>query len=79
MEEKTRRKFNRLSGLSMMVFGGIIASAGSPLLITGGGIFLSEGIGDLISGDHHYVSSRVVKLVTRGKVNITYEGNRYAK
>ena len=81
MNKKLNRLGNRIfGGLAMATFGGIIAfTTDNTLLDLGGALFIIEGAGDIISGDHHYVSSRVIKYFSREKINITYEGNKYAK
>jgi len=49
----------------MIAFGGIMSSSGAiPLILAGGG-FIAEGIGDAISGDHHYLTSKLLKSLSR--------------
>ncbi len=61
MEEKTK---NRLFGGLEVVIGGIfLSSGGGPILYAGGTLFLTEGVGDIISGEHHYLGSRVVGYI----------------
>lgn len=79
MKEKTIRIGNRISGLLMITFGGIISSTNNVPLDAVATMFMCEGASDLISGDHHYASSRVIKYLSRGKLNITYDYNKYAK
>ena len=76
MNEKTIRIGNRASGLAMLVFGGAIMSGGGPF-IPAGALFATEGLGDLITGDHHYVSSKVIKYFSKGKIEIKYEFDRH--
>ena len=71
-----RRLEHRLGGLAMATFGGIVMTSGDPSLVIGGSLFLAEGLGDVISGDHHYISDTIISYLTRGKVNIEYAGDR---
>jgi hypothetical protein len=76
---KLHRIGNRVSGLAMLTFGGIISfgTQGFGAEDIAGYMFIAEGLGDLISGDHHYVSSRIVKYISRGKIKINYDCNKY--
>lgn len=67
MNERTIKIGNRLSGLAMIAFGGIIMTSDAmqvPFVI-GGTAFMIEGMGDLITGDHHYVSVKVQEYIQR--------------
>lgn len=77
MKEKTIRIGNRISGLAMIAFGGLVASSGVLFLIAGSSLFIAEGAGDLVTGDHHYVSSKLLKYFSNGKLDIKYMGDRY--
>ncbi len=69
LNEKQTRLGNRLSGLAMMVFGGITGTALPPI----GALLIAEGTGDLIWGDHHYLSSSIISYATKGEVQIEYQ------
>ena len=81
MEEKTIRRINRLGGLALASLGGMSFAKGPesiPIIIIGGTLLI-EGVGDIMTGDHHYVGSRALKFLSRGRINITYRGNKYTK
>ena len=78
MNEKNVRIGNRISGLAMVVFGGAIMSGGGAF-IPAGAVFAIEGVGDLVSGDHHYVSSNVAGYLSKGKIKWEYQFDRYKK
>jgi len=59
-------------------FGGAIMSGGREF-IPAGGVFALEGLGDLISGDHHYVSSNVASYLSKGRINWVYQFDRYKR
>ncbi len=73
MNERTKKIGNRMSGLAMIAFGGIIVTADQLPFVIGGGMFMAEGVGDLIKGTHHYVSTRMIKYLSRGKFDIEYD------
>ena len=75
MVENKDRIVNRISGLLMVVFGGISMSTDMPLLDVAGTMFLAEGVGDLISGRHHYISTGIIRYLSRGKLDIRYRGD----
>ena len=73
MNERQIRIENRVSGLAMLIFGGIIGlgrgevdigSLGNILLTTGGALYATEGLSDLITGEHHYASSQIIKAIS---------------
>ena len=76
MKDKYIKIGNRVSGLGIMAFGGIVAFSTKDLLFdVGGSLFMLEGAGDLISGRHHYVSANILRYFSKGKINIRYRGN----
>ena len=71
MKKETFKIVSRVYGLSAIALGGMFLSI--PELTTGdimGTLFIAEGLGDLITGNHHYLSIRAVKYLSRGKINI---------
>ena len=66
---------NRISGLAMVVFGGILTSGDTALLYAGGAMFMAEGFSDLISGQHHYLSTSILRYFSRDKLNIDHGGD----
>lgn len=79
MNNAARQIGNRASGLAMLVFGGILASTDSLILDSGAALFMMEGVGDLISGKHHYISANVLRYISRGRINLNYESEARAK
>ena len=77
MKKETFKIVSRVYGLSAIALGGMFLSI--PELTTGdimGTLFIAEGLGDLITGNHHYLSTRAIKYISGGKINIpsNYEG-----
>ena len=80
MEEKTIRFGDRMYGVALIAFGGLCALTTDNLFLdVSGAIFATEGLGDLISGEHHYLSSRLINYISRGKININDKGDPYSK
>lgn len=76
MEEKYYKVGNRISGLVMAVFGGIIAFNTDHIgLDIAGSLLVIEGAGDLISGRHHYLSTNLLRYFTGRKIDIRYFGD----
>ncbi len=73
MDEKSRKLGNRLSGLAMLAFGGVIMTGDSLPFIFFGVAYMVEGSGDLIKGTHHYASTRIIKCLSRGGLDIEYD------
>lgn len=80
MNEQQIRIGNKVAGLGMIVFGGIIGLArgennisnlNNLFLSAGGALFATEGLGDLITGQHHYVSSKITNYFIERR-NIRY-------
>jgi hypothetical protein len=62
MNEKQIKLGNRMAGLAMIVFGEAISiGTNNPFLEAGGALFVLEGAGDLVSGEHHYISGAILK------------------
>ena len=57
----------------MIVFGGVLMMADEPSTYVAGGAFIVEGLGDLITGKHHYVSTNTIRYVTGGRIDIKYD------
>ena len=53
---------NRVAGLAKLVLGTVALSADSTLADVFGYLFIVDGFGDLVSGKHHYISSRVFRF-----------------
>ncbi len=53
---------NRASGLAKLVLGTVALSADNTLADVFGYLFVVEGFSDLVSGKHHYISSRVFRF-----------------
>jgi hypothetical protein len=66
MTEREIRTGNRLYGLCLIAFSGIVASAGNVTLDLLAAPFVIEGIGDIITGDHHYLGSKLLKRLGIG-------------
>jgi len=81
VEEKNKITFeNRISGLAMLIFDGILTyNTNNNILDIGGAAFMIEGIGDLISGNHHHVSFNVLKYISRRNIDlIKYQWRKYS-
>ncbi len=75
------RRLSRLSGLGVAVVGGISAFGPIDNLVfdAAGVFFMLEGTSDFITGDHHYFSSRFIKYLSKGKINVIYSIDKYKK
>ena len=78
MNKKIAKVSNRTTGLVRLIAGGIIIGGGG-FFIPIGGIFAIEGLGDFVTGDHHYVSSRVINYLSKRKIKIEYQFDNYKK
>ncbi len=66
MTEKQIRFGDRMYGLTLIAFGGGIALAtrlDNILLDAFGALFVTEGLGDLMTGQHHYLSSSFINPI----------------
>jgi len=77
MDEKKRRIMNRIGGLAMGGIGWffIYATKDFGLEDIVGTLFILEGAGDLISGSHHYVTTNIIRYLSKGKIDIRYGKN----
>jgi len=53
---------NRVAGLTKLLLGTVALSADSTLADVFGYLFMVDGFGDLVSGKHHYISSRIFRF-----------------
>mgnify|MGYP001610624047 FL=1 len=63
MKERNIKIGNRISGLAMIAFGSIVSTGNMIPLYIGGGAFIAEGLGDFISGQHHYCSTKAYNFI----------------
>lgn len=50
-----------------------------PIIITLGLMTAVDGVGNLITGNHHYLISKLSKFLSKGKSTINYRGDKYPK
>ncbi|MCX6748287.1 MAG: hypothetical protein NT076_01660 [Candidatus Pacearchaeota archaeon] len=65
MSRKNLKLGNRGYGLVAIALGGIFGSAGGLPFSIVGGLLVTEGVGDLISGEHHYLSVSAYEYISR--------------
>lgn len=75
IDEKKIRMGNRISGLAMVAFGVILTQTDSTLLDAVGSLFVIEGAVDFISRRHHYVSTGIIRYLSRDRIDIRYRGD----
>ncbi len=56
---------NRFSGGGVSLVSLLAITTGNLLAITLGGPLFIEGLGDVFSGKHHYLASKIYGLITR--------------
>ncbi len=79
MNEQKNKSENRIGGLAAIIVGAgigisnhlLLKYAGNILLDIGGAMFVAEGTGDLITGKHHYVATKITNYINERR-NIKY-------
>jgi hypothetical protein len=75
MKEENYRLGNRMYGLTAIVLGGLAISADNLFGEIVGTVMATEGAGDLVTGYHHFVSTNLLRLFSKGKIDIRYYGD----